>query len=314
MNNLTTFPLVRYRFTFEVDTALHLPEYAGSTLRGAFGHALRRVACMTREKDCKPCALYRTCPYPQIFETPPPEQHTLQKFSQIPNPYIIEPPTWGERTYTRGETLQFNFVIAGRACQQLPFIVLAWQRAFQQGIGKGDGAATLTLIEQLTAQEAVPIYSLAQPILEAHQTELTLPAIADISTVTLNIATPLRLQDNGKPLGPELLKPRDFLIGLVRRIALISEFHTGHVLPLDFAALVQHAETVSDTKELRWLDWTRYSNRQQQKMSLGGVVGRWKLSGELALFLPFLYLGQWLHVGKNATFGLGKYQLTEDEK
>ena len=57
-------------------------------------------------------------------------------------------------------------------------------------------------------------------------------------------------------------------------------------------------------------DWTRYSSRQDQKMKLGGVIGEWQfdnLSPELA---KLLYIGQWLHCGKNATFGLGKYQIT----
>lgn len=54
----------------------------------------------------------------------------------------------------------------------------------------------------------------------------------------------------------------------------------------------------------------RYSSRQDQKMKLGGVIGEWQfknLSPELA---KLLYLGQWLHCGKNATFGLGKYRIT----
>jgi CRISPR/Cas system endoribonuclease Cas6 (RAMP superfamily) len=44
-------------------------------------------------------------------------------------------------------------------------------------------------------------------------------------------------------------------------------------------------------------------------MQLGGVIGEWTLEGDLAPFWPYLHLGQWLHVGKNATFGLGHYQL-----
>lgn len=308
---LTTFPLARYRFTFEAETPLHLPDYAGSTLRGAFGNALRRITCMTRERECKPCALYRTCPYPQIFETPPPESHALQKFSQIPNPYLIEPPPWGGRTYLPGELLQFNLVLIGRARHQHPFIVLAWQRAFKHGIGKGDGTAKLALIEHITPQQAIPIYSRDNPAIGEHETMLPLPTFDETSTVTLQIETPLRLQDNGKPLGTEALKPRDLLIGLVRRTALISEFHTDVALTPDFAGLAKQAESIAGTKELKWQDWTRYSNRQQQKMTLGGVIGRWQLHGNLAPFLPYLYWGQWLHAGKNATFGLGKYRLVQ---
>lgn len=99
-------------------------------------------------------------------------------------------------------------------------------------------------------------------------------------------------------------------MALVRRTALICEFHGTGPLSLDFSGLAQQAATIVSEKNLHWRDWTRYSSRQQQKMALGGVVGNWKLSGDLTLFMPFLHLGQWLHVGKEATFGLGRYRLT----
>ena len=66
-------------------------------------------------------------------------------------------------------------------------------------------------------------------------------------------------------------------------------------------------ETTETT--LRWRDWTRYSSRQHRKMQLGGLVGSVTYAGDLAAFLPFVALGQLLHVGKNATFGLGKYRV-----
>jgi len=115
---MTALPLAiaRFRLDFTVTEALRLHYYAGSQLRGAFGHALRATACMTRQKDCKACPLYRSCAYTEVFETPPPpEGHRLQTFSQIPNPYIIEPPPLGAPTYQRGETLSFHFVLLGEA-------------------------------------------------------------------------------------------------------------------------------------------------------------------------------------------------------
>ncbi len=45
-------------------------------------------------------------------------------------------------------------------------------------------------------------------------------------------------------------------------------------------------------------------------MTLGGAVGHWTLEGDLAPLLPWLWLGQWLHVGKNATMGMGGYHLS----
>ena len=135
------------------------------------------------------------------------------------------------------------------------------------------------------------------------------PAPTFGESATLAIDTPLRLQKNGRPIDGLQLVARDLLMALVRRIALIHEFHGAGPLALDFTDLADRAERIGSAKDLRWRDWTRYSSRQNQKMVLGGVVGRWTLTGDLAPFAPFLHLGQWLHVGKEATFGLGGYKL-----
>ena len=103
-------PIARYRLTARVQQPLSLPDYAGSLLRGQFGAALRHVACMTRQPTCPGCPLIPTCPYTRIFEAPPPPKgsHALQDFSQIPNPYIIEPPTPGARVVNAGSALTFT--------------------------------------------------------------------------------------------------------------------------------------------------------------------------------------------------------------
>jgi len=308
----TPFPLARYRIEAEVQTPLHLPEYAGSALRGAFGQALRRTACMTREKECKPCPLYRTCPYPAIFSPPPPAEHSLQKFSEIPTPFVVEPPPWGERDYAPGETLAFHLVLAGRALTQLALILFAWQRALGHGIGRGDGTARLRRVWlEAEAGDDTLVFDDTLGQLAEHAAHLQPPAtkLASADHITLRFTTPLRIQHEGRPLRPEALAPRAFLMALVRRVALISEFHVGAALDLDFPALAAQAQAIGSRKALQWRDWTRYSSRQKQEMVLGGCVGDWTLQGDLAPFLPFLHAGRWLHAGKNATFGLGRYEL-----
>ena len=78
---------------------------------------------------------------------------------------------------------------------------------------------------------------------------------------------------------------------------------------VDFKRLGQRAEAVALEGELVWRDWRRYSSRQRQEMVLGGVIGKVSLRGELAPFAGLLATGQWLHLGKNASFGLGQYAL-----
>lgn len=307
MNRL---PVARYQFNFEVQSPLHLNFYSGSMLRGVFGHALRHLACMTKLADCKTCPLYRSCPYPEIFETPPPEHHSLQDFSQIPPPYVIEPPPIGNKVYQAGETLSFSMVLIGRAIHQLPLITFAWQRAFARGVTKFESRAHLLTVvfephqaNQQTVFDALeddtlqtPIMTIPQPVLSKNELQLS-------------IKTPLRIQQKGFVLSHNM-QGRDFIIALVRRYYLLQEFHGDHYVPPDFSQLSDMAKHVNCKTDFKWCKWDRYSNRQQQKMTMGGVLGNIILSGELEPFLPLLHLGQWFHVGNKTTFGMGLYEFS----
>jgi hypothetical protein len=303
--------VARYRFTFRMQQTLRLPDFAGSLLRGQFGAALRHTACVTKAKTCAGCPLLSTCPYPAIFETPAPAAHELQKFSQMPNPYVIEPPPLGARAIAAGETLAFGMVLVGRALDQLPLIAYALQRALRDGLGaeRARGELQDVVWERAAGPESVWDPDAAR--LRAHAPALEVPAFEGSAHATLSIATPLRLQDNGRPLRPDELSPRKLATALIRRTALLFEFHADRPgLGAQAPQLARHAETLADERALTWHDWSRYSSRQKQAMTLGGVLGTWTLRGEVAPLVPWLWLGQWLHAGKNATMGLGAYTLS----
>ena len=301
------FPIARYRLEFVTERPIDLPEYAGSALRGVFGHALRRAACVTCEPECPSCPLYRSCAYPEIFETPPP-LHERRIYSDIPHPFVVEPPPWGERAHPAGSTLGVGLVLVGPALRHLPLVLLAWRNALAQGLGPAEGTAMLQRV--WTDGEAEPVLTEPRGRLREHAAHVALPPEeAAPPQVTLDFTTPLRIKRDGHALGVGKLAPQDLLMGLVRRAAEVSELHLGRATGWDFAALKHAASQVQGEKHLVWRDWTRYSNRQQQAMTLGGVVGRWTLRGDLRPFWPLLHLGQWLHVGSKATFGLGRYAL-----
>ena len=318
MKALTYLAVARYRLEWRVTKALRLPDYAGSMLRGAFGHALRHLSCVTKQKACTGCPLRTTCPYPAIFEPIAPDTHTLQKFSQIPVPYIIEPPPWGARELPEGGVLVFHLVLIGSALHELPLIILAWRRALSRGLGPTDGTAELVRVVHCAAKEEIEIHRPEIGTIAEHdQTFVINASSTDVSTdqqITLIFNTPLRLQRNGRALLPERLDSRTLLMALIRRANLLAEFYCGQTLIEDFSSLLSICAEIHDQKNLTWLDWTRFSSRQQQKMVLGGAVGEWTLKGPIAPFITFLNLGQWLHVGKEASFGLGQYRLKQDRQ
>lgn len=301
-------PVARYRLQCEAVTDLHLPDYSGSTLRGVFGHALRRLVCITSAPRCESCAHYRGCLFPGIFKPPAPPGHPLQKFTELPAPYVIEPLPWDTHFIAAGERFAFHMVLIGRAVAQLHLVILAWQRALARGLGAGDGRAKLLALHHVLPAAETCVWTADAPRIVQHTPRLPDPPLAP-DTVELECLTPLRLQHQGEPLRPENIRAERLLVGLVKRAGLLVESHGGAAPAIDYADLARRARQVLEARRLSWRDWTRRSGTQNRHMKLGGVVGRWQLSGDLAPFWPFLYAGQWLHVGKNATFGLGHYRL-----
>ena len=79
----------------------------------------------------------------------------------------------------------------------------------------------------------------------------------------------------------------------------------------DYNEFLSQASAVKMTNSnLTWKDWTRWSNRQRSSMKFGGLVGSITYENVPASFLPFLELGEKLQVGKQTSFGLGRYALS----
>ena len=300
---LMDLPVARYHFHVRTCAPLHLPDYAGSLLRGAFGHSLRRMACMARQKDCAGCPLQAACLYLLIFETP-----STQGRNDAPNLYVIEPPATGIRVLERGADFRFAMVLIGPALDQLALIVIAWKQALERGLSGVHSPCQLQAV--YCENDLEPVFCAGQERLRSHRPNLPAPP-QQATHLHLRLLTPLRLQKDGQRVGRRELDARTLLITLARRAQALCDLHHFDRPRLDFPTLIKQAEHIKLESDLRWFDWTRYSNRQQREMTLGGLLGELHLHGELDGLLPLLYLGQWLHLGKNASFGLGHYQIQQ---
>ncbi len=299
----TSLSIARYRFTLQFEHTAKLNSYAGSALRGCFGHGLRSVSCITKQKECTHCPLVNSCQYPALFE-PKPSQ-TQQQFSSIPAPYIIEVDNTPREIFNKGETLNFNMVLFGDAIKQLSIIILAWQRAAFHGIGKGKARASLTQVAwQKSTNNWQTIYSQQQPNIIPHQATIVTPKTSQINKVNLTLLTPTRIQVKGKLQNSQQLQGHHFLRNLARKVSLyLQNYCQLHKLTApELANLSLKANTTMQK-------WTRYSNRQQTKMHLDGLIGNIELTGDLTHWLPWLWLGQYTHIGKNTSFGLGHYKI-----
>lgn len=343
-----------------------MPAYKGSTLRGAFGHAFKKVVCIKRERICETCMLKGKCVYSYVFETPPPpDTLKMKKYPFAPHPFVITPPLEKNRTYRENETLCFELTLIGKSIDFLPYFIYTFDELGKMGIGKANGRYQLEEVravnigerskdkgerennigertkvkggreensgerikvqgKRLKNEDEILIYSGKDKILRNKFSVLRvgdlspmtyhLSPSSDLSPLTLHLIfiTPTRLKFDGN-----LSSKLEFHIlfrNLLRRISLLSYFHCGEELDLDFKALIEEARNINTQQEnLHWMDWERYSNRQETKMKMGGFIGSVQFSGDFEKFMSFLLLGEYIHVGKGTSFGLGKYKILNYE-
>ncbi|MDD3581662.1 MAG: hypothetical protein PHW74_11645, partial [Desulfobacca sp.] len=147
---LGSFQWAIFRLTIEARTALHLPAFKGSTLRGAFGQVFRRAVCPIKGQQCSGCPLQDRCVYAYIFETiPPPNDPFLREKYKAPHPFIIRPPREAREDFASGEPLAFELVLIGQAIDYLPYFVYTFMEMGQTGLGKGRGKFFLPSIESI---------------------------------------------------------------------------------------------------------------------------------------------------------------------
>ncbi|MBP8980678.1 MAG: CRISPR system precrRNA processing endoribonuclease RAMP protein Cas6 [Syntrophobacterales bacterium] len=324
-----------YRFTARFLDDARLPEYKGSTFRGVFGHALRSVVCALKRCTCTDCLLSSRCLYPFIFETSPVSGggetgdtvFSRRRISSRPHPYVIEPLAGEQTRYRAGEIFTFNLLLFGRANDSLPYFIYAFSEVGRSGIGsktKGQGAR-FSLVS-VSSQDQI-LYDGAENRMYPREVTEDLgallrplngkadsgePAGGGVSTdsrITLELLTPLRLKYGNHFHGASL--PFHVLVrAALRRVSSLCLYHGAGEPELDYRGLVARSQAVqADEESLYWFDWERYSSRQDQKMLMGGLMGRVHYTGDLDEFLPLLRFCEQVHLGKQTTFGLGHIRL-----
>ncbi|MHB1406394.1 MAG: hypothetical protein ACYCV0_12495 [Desulfitobacteriaceae bacterium] len=127
-----------YQFVMEAGPqGLELPPFYGSTLRGAFGGAFKRIACASTGRDsCHGCELENACPYAYIFETGPSEQaEKLKSYDDVPRPFMFFPKLQDKTYYRPGECLEVELHLFGGGNDFFPYFVLAFTMMGERGLG-----------------------------------------------------------------------------------------------------------------------------------------------------------------------------------
>lgn len=312
---LSGFKVGIFRFILEAGAkGMELPPFYGSTLRGAFGGAFKRIACANPGlESCHKCDLEQACPYAYIFETsPPPGTDRLNNYEDIPRPFMLCPKLQDKTSYKAGERFAIELRLFGKGNDYFPYFILAFIKMGEVGLGFRRKPFRLHQVIALN-----PLRRLEQVVFERENNKVhdlqnilsgkdlfaysKLPA----EQVRMNLVTPLRLKENGKLVTS--VEFNHLARSLMRRASALMLFHHGVNAELKYTELAEHSRKVKRVADFsHWFDLPRYSQRQGEKMMLGGLVGEVTYQGDLGEFIPLLEFGRWAGVGKNNVFGLGQ--------
>ncbi|MCD6457799.1 MAG: CRISPR system precrRNA processing endoribonuclease RAMP protein Cas6 [Thermoproteales archaeon] len=311
--------------------------FPGTTLRGAFGLALRRISCKDSSSECKSCSFYRDCVYARVFESSSfvkPSARIASKSGKegVTNPYTIEV------VKVFDDKIVFNVNLFGEALKWEPVIVMAVVGMGFEGLGfdvvnaerrkfvveridwfdpyTSDRGILFTADTGFIKRNSKGKLSNLLEVFDRRAREI---AEARVRKILFYFRTPYMLVSNGKPVytpGFQCL-----VMNLARRYSLLAEYHeAGRPFSVSKARALKNLSA-----KVRLVSWILSRTRAVVKASIKGVkknLGRfakgvlvyklpedfWNCEDSLTI-LKLMLLGEYLHVGKLATAGYGDYEL-----
>ena len=252
--------------------------FIGSTLRGAFGHSLKKVVCINPSFECEGCFAKENCLFYDFYEQ-------KNRAHQYRFDFNLNP-----------ENYNFSLYLFEEATEKLPYVISAIHKMLtEQGLGADREKFE---IKEILCNEK-NIYKDGKFNLK--EVEVQEFAVKELSnSVTLTLKTPLRMKHQGK-----LLSQKPSLETLLYSITnRLNEIKNLPRVKLTF--LPTYKEKSASVK---FTDQTRRSNRQKTKLQIGGIVGEINYEEIDEKSLILLQLGEIIGVGKQTVFGMGKIEI-----
>ena len=290
-----SIPYIKLRLALSLDIK-EIPEYTfHSSFRGIFGRAMKQIFCIQNRLECDACPV-RSCIYRRLFED------TGYGYESY-RPYIIR------HVRTMGSIFEMEIVIFGQLTEygsSLMYLLSSLNGRMLR-MGQGEYSLDLKTVHDMNGNL---LYNGGSGEIGEPEIQALGYSPGNRKQVNLRFITPLRLKHEGKLMGQSQFLLHPILRSIHHRI----DYYCRHILRERVEFPRYDASFGGVTASLEWQEIYRKSWRQQQKMSLGGLIGEIKVIDPSAQTVGLLKMGELIQAGKQTTFGLGKYEITKNMK
>jgi hypothetical protein len=297
------FNFLKLVFTLTLAEDIEDP-YIMFGIRTDFATIFRRVTGCDRA-SCEKCPHSADCSYQQIFsQAMHSDPSAIKRFQKPPLPFVFEPPRLPP-VPNRGGRCELSLALVGLAINHVVHFLDAVGFMFGHQESRWTKVANVAKIESIDylGNRAMISQNGSKPALDRFFV-LSLDGLeksASLSTdeISLTFATPLRIIRDGRPLRE--LSFSALAMSLIRRMSAVAFYYCFMELDMDYKYLSRQSQDICiSSNGFRWAEWDK---------GMSGIIGSGIFTGRIVDFCPFLLMGEYLHAGKAAAYGLGCYGL-----
>lgn len=296
---------IKLHFTIAFTETAVLPVNKVSALRGGMGEMLLRANCI-RDRRCDSCDFEEECIVRRTMYSKFKEKPAYVTNGESVG-YVLECENYMTE-FSCGEKMNFNLILFGRTIVYLNQYLQAFYALGMNGIGSNHARFQIVSLTNTNKQDILSNNHVfmnnyvVRPV--SDYVEFRLEKLRKNGMEgRLVFKTPLTLKYQSEFL--QEFQMEAIVNAIKRRIQILdyfeqiqNNFYYDYQVPIPEITRQEH----------QFINVRRCSSRQGH-MSLKGIEGQLQMKEADAETIPLLLAGELIHIGKNTSFGFGRYQL-----
>jgi hypothetical protein len=302
------FSFVHLRFTIHTRDISSLVSYLYRS-GPDFAEAFRQLVCRRAAHECSNSPGCTDCSYHILFSQQlGADPSAVRCHQKPPLPFIFSFPVCGAVS-KQAKNFTCTLVLVGKAFNHTVEFISAFRFLLAKGHKAGQFAeAAILLVESLDFFGNPITIALGEGAPDTGNL-VTLDAQGVVDrccrsndTVGVSFITPLKLAKTGKIMCS--FDAGQFVRSLMRRVSALTYYYCGYEMRDNFREYAHAANRIELLEDNFF-----YADAGRRSSALSGVMGDGVLAGDLNDLMSFLALGEYLHLGKGASYGMGQYRL-----